>query len=256
MTNQNATSESLRRRLTELMDDPNINQITRRRVAAVLLATQLDFLDMARKLMWQGLGDLHDSHRKEYLESLLSRRDLRENPKARILIPRIVGCTGGEPALQVLAMRTLATMKANTDDVVDRVLVCLESKHDDVRMASIETLVALGPCKAEVAYELSRRLLDNDYVLAKAACQALGKQEKNAAVFVQDIVNAADRFELTAVQALATIGTAEARVSVADVARRTSDEDVIAECNLWLKKWDMTVDGPCEDVSNEEDRES
>jgi len=215
--------------LIELLKNKSLDMLSRRRTAACLLAAHSPFCDTIIKLLWQGLGDCEDPYRMEYLESIHCRYDLMNHSEFRVLIPRILACTGGDPPLQISALRALNAMRAGTEEVITRVLVLLKSKHEDVRRAAVETLGNVGSGNSEVAYALSRLLLDTDNVFAAAVCSALGKQGSAADVFVPNIVDVAHRFESTAVEALEKINTAEARVAIAEIARcsvESSDENL------------------------------
>ncbi|MEQ1830031.1 MAG: HEAT repeat domain-containing protein [Pirellula sp.] len=229
-------SSPLHSKLFKLLKTKSLDMLSRRRTAAWLLVAHSQYFYTMAKLLWQGVGDCEDPYRMEYLEAIYYRSDLMENPKFRELIPRILGCTGGDPPLQILALKTLGAMKAGTEEVVTRVLVMLNSKHEDVCLAAVETLGNVGSNQVEVAYELSNLLLDENRSFAEAVCCALGKQGKSAAVFVPNILDVADRFEITAIRALNEIKTAEARNAIAEIARCSRDDDVIETADYFLKK--------------------
>ena len=248
-TEQAKLQESLNVRVV----DENLDVISARRLAAAHLSATREPRPSTLLRLSRGLTDWEDPWRFEYLEAI---EKAGQHSTLRLIIPKLLVATAAEPRLQILALKILANIQADPNLVLERMLVCLQSKVVSVRLAAATVLARLGPSPIEACVGLAEALLDRNDEVARVACQALGNQAKVAAVFVPNILDTASRFEVTAINALANINTAESRAAVKGLFCELHENESRRQAYRWLDEWKMITDEsppPEDDPSDEDD---
>lgn len=175
----------------------------RRQSAATLLACGEAHSDGVLETLSKALADPEDPCRDQYLLAAQ-----RGGYWSAPLLPVIAQYLRSDDSHCKLAIKTIVAIGVTTDEIVDRLLVCLKTARDhDVRCAAADALGDLTPQKTEVVTALVEAL--NVWDLGQHACQALGNMGDMAASVVPDI-EAAVHLGFRVPEALARIRTPEA----------------------------------------------
>jgi HEAT repeat protein len=231
--------EAIREQIPRLTASP----MAMRQLAAADLVISSDTWPDKSSPLYAALMDWHEPRRAEYLEAIRL-----AGPRAKGLMEGILVCTAADPPVQVAALRALGAMGEEASaEAIDRTSICLESAHLEVRKAAADALGNFGPAsKWGVVMALHKALLDDERMIGREACEALGKMKKLANDAVADIGARATRLGPVAIDALAGIGTQDARQEVlrlyqryADVADDDDDVWIRDEARAWLMRWGM-----------------
>lgn len=209
-----------------------------RRLAAADLVISADVWPDESSPLYAALHDWEDPRREEYLEAIRL-----AGSRAKGLMAGIARCTAASPPIQVAALKALAAMGDDvTEEAVDRTIICLESAYLEVRQAAANALGDFGPLmKRETTIALRKALIDDDRRIGSEACVALGKMKKLANDAVADIGVRVTRLGPVAINALAGIGTQNARQEVLRIYQRYADaavadkDDDEYEWNVWIR---------------------
>jgi HEAT repeat protein len=175
----------------------------RRQSAATLLTCGQATADGVLETLQKALADPEDPCRDQYLMAAQ-----RGGYWSVSLLPGIAQYIRPGDRHCKLAIETVATIGMATDEVVDRLIVCLKTaKDDDVRCAAADALGELAPPKTEVITALIEAL--DGWFVGDNACQALGKLRNVAASAVPHI-EAAVHLGYRVPEALARIRTPDA----------------------------------------------
>jgi hypothetical protein len=242
IVNQNG-DRRLREAIRELIPRLAASPTAMRQLAAADLVISADTWPDKSSPLYAALVDWHEPRRAEYLEAIRL-----VGPRAKGLMEGMLVCTAADPPVQVAALRALGAMGEEVSaEAIDRAIICLESAHLEVRKAAADALGDFGPAsKWGVVMALHKALLDDERMIGREACEALGKMKKLANDAVADIGVRATRLGPVAIDALAGIGTQDARQEVlklyqryADVADDDDDVWIRDAARAWLMRWGM-----------------